>query len=80
VAPRLNGDRVTGVVLSPQGSGAAFRAAGLQPGDVLVAVNGRRIDSQAALPGLRDQLAAPGTHSVQVERGGRVTRIQIRNN
>jgi general secretion pathway protein C len=76
--PRLNGGQVTGIVLSPEGTGEAFRAAGLQPGDVLLSVGGQRITSAAQLAGLRDQLAAPGA-SVQVERGGRVTRIQLRN-
>jgi general secretion pathway protein C len=76
--PRLNGGQVTGIVLSPEGTGEAFRAAGLQPGDVLLSVGGQRITSAQQLAGLRDQLAAPGA-SVQVERGGRVTRIQLRN-
>jgi general secretion pathway protein C len=79
IQPRRNGDRLTGVVLSPQGSGEAFRAAGLQPGDVLVAVGGQRITSPEQLAGLGAKLAAPGGASVQVERGGRVTRLQLRN-
>jgi general secretion pathway protein C len=77
--PRISGDRLTGVILSPQGSGAAFRAAGLQPGDVLVSVNGQRINSVDQLGGLREQLATGRGASVQVERGGRVVRIQLRN-
>ena len=77
--PRLNGDKLTGVTLSPQGTGQAFAAAGLQPGDVLIAVDGRRITSAEQLGGLRDQLATGRGASVQVERGGRVTRIQLRN-
>ncbi|HEX8578810.1 MAG TPA: type II secretion system protein N [Allosphingosinicella sp.] len=77
--PRLNGSQVTGVTLSPQNGGAAFRAAGLQPGDVLIAVNGQRITSAEQLGALRDQLSGARGASVQVERGGRVTRIQLRN-
>jgi general secretion pathway protein C len=77
--PRMNGGKLTGVVLSPQGDGAAFRAAGLQPGDVLIGVNGKRITSAAQLAALREQLTAAGGTNVQVERGGRVTRIQLRN-
>jgi general secretion pathway protein C len=78
-APRMNGSQVTGVVLSPQGSGEAFRAAGLQPGDVLLSVGGQRITSPAQLAGLGGQIAAGNNVSVQVERGGRVTRLQLRN-
>ncbi|HEY7811497.1 MAG TPA: type II secretion system protein N [Allosphingosinicella sp.] len=77
--PRLNGSKMTGVTLSPQNGGAAFRAAGLQPGDVLIAVNGQRITSAEQLGALRDQLSGARGASVQVERGGRVTRIQLRN-
>jgi general secretion pathway protein C len=77
--PRMNGDRMTGVVLSPQGGGEAFRAAGLQPGDVLVSVGGQRITSADQVGALREQLAGGRPASVQVERGGRVTRIQLRN-
>ena len=79
IQPRLNGDRLTGVVLQPQGRGEAFRAAGLQPGDVLISVDGKRLDSPDSLAGLRERIAAPGTVNVQVERGGRVTSLQIRN-
>lgn len=76
--PRMNGDRVTGVVLRPEGAGDAFRAAGLQPGDVLIGVNGQRITSVDQLSGLREQLAGPRGATVQVERGGRMMRLQLR--
>ena len=79
LSPRINGDRLTGVVLRPIGGGAAYRASGLAPGDVLIAVNGQRIDSPDELGGLREQLATPGTVNVQVERGGRVISLQLRN-
>ena len=77
--PRINGDKLTGVVLRPIGGGAAYRASGLQPGDVLISLNGQRIDSPDELGGLREQLATPGTVNVQVERGGRVISLQLRN-
>jgi general secretion pathway protein C len=78
-APRMNGSQMTGVVLSPQGSGEAFRAAGLQPGDVLLAVGGQRITSPGQLTALGNQIGAGNGVSVQVERGGRVTTVQLRN-
>jgi general secretion pathway protein C len=73
--PRLNGSRVTGVVLQPQGSGDAFRAAGLAPGDVLLAVEGVRIASPDQLRTLAQQLGMGAT--VQIERGGRVMSLRL---
>lgn len=73
--PRMNGARVTGVVLYPQGSGEAFRAAGLAPGDVLLSIDGVRIASPDQLRALAQQLG-PGV-GVQIERGGRVMSLQL---
>ena len=73
--PRMNGGRVTGVLLYPQGSGEAFRAAGLAPGDVLLSVDGVRIASPDQLRMLAQQLG-PGV-GVQIERGGRVMSLQL---
>lgn len=78
IQPRLNGDRLTGVVLRPDGGGDAFRASGLQPGDVLIAINGQRLNNLDQLSGLREQLAGPRGANVQVERGGRVMSLQLR--
>jgi general secretion pathway protein C len=70
VAPRLSGSSVTGLVLTPKGAGTAFAAAGLQPGDVLVAVDGR------AVADIRDpasvlQALDAGAVSIAIERAGR---------
>jgi general secretion pathway protein C len=73
--PRMNGSRVTGVILHPQGSGEAFRAAGFAPGDVLLSVDGARISSPDQLRTLAQQLA--GAATVQIERGGEVTSLQL---
>jgi general secretion pathway protein C len=76
--PRMNAGRVTGVAVQPQGSGEAFRAAGFVPGDVIVAVDGRPIRSPDEVRSLGDRLGA-GLVTVQVERGGKVIRMQVRN-
>jgi general secretion pathway protein C len=76
-APRGDGGRVTGVTVSPQGSGEGFRAVGLQPGDVIVAVNGRRINSAERAQAIAAELAGARRATIQVERDGRVTTLRM---
>jgi general secretion pathway protein C len=71
MAPRMNGSQLTGVTVRPRGNEAAFRALGLAPGDVVIAVNGRRVDSAEQARGMATQLASARV-SLQVERDGRV--------
>ena len=73
--PRANGGKVTGVIVSPQGSGAAFRAAGLAPGDVIIAANGRRINNEQQARDLGSQIGS-GPLILQVERNGRVMTLR----
>ncbi|HEX8402848.1 MAG TPA: type II secretion system protein N [Allosphingosinicella sp.] len=75
--PRLNGGQVTGVTVQPQGSGVAFRAAGLQSGDVVVAVNGQPISSAEQARSIAGQLRG-GDAEVQVERNGRPVSLRVR--
>lgn len=74
LAPRAEDGRVTGLVVQPRGDGAVFRAAGLRPGDVVRAVNGRPIGSVADLSG---QLAPGARLSLEVERGGAVVPVPL---
>ena len=71
MAPRMNGSKLTGVAVSPQGKGEGFRALGLAAGDVVVAVNGRRIQSMDQAEGMATQLGSARA-TLQVERDGRV--------
>jgi general secretion pathway protein C len=75
MAPRMNGSQLTGVTVRPNGNEAGFRALGLAPGDVVVAVNGRRIRSQEQARGMATQLAADRV-TLQVERDGRVVSLR----
>jgi general secretion pathway protein C len=75
--PRMNGSAMTGVTVQPQGDGAALRAAGLAPGDVIVSVNGQRIRSPEQARSLAGQLGGQRGATVQVERNGRVEQIQL---
>lgn len=66
-APRNEGGRVTGLVLQPRDDGTMMRIAGFQPGDILIAVNGRTVSSAADIAA---QLKPGARLSVEVERGG----------
>jgi general secretion pathway protein C len=76
--PRLNGGQVTGITVQPQGSGNAFRASGLQPGDVVTSVNGQRITSADQVRAIAGQLRG-GEANVEVERGGRPVTLRVRS-
>ncbi len=73
--PRMNGAQLTGVRVEPRGSGEGFRALGLAPGDVVVAVNGRPIRSADQARGMAAQLASARV-TLQVERDGRVVTLR----
>lgn len=76
-SPRLDGRNVSGVLLQPKGDGALFRRLGLQPGDVLVSVNGTAIRSAEQVGGLAQMLEASSKASLQVERGGRLVNLSV---
>ncbi len=67
--PRLDGGRVSGLVVRPQGSGAAFRAAGLREGDIVTALGGRPVTGPGDLDRLAADFAQGGSLSITVERG-----------
>jgi general secretion pathway protein C len=77
-APRTNGGRVTGFTVNPKGNGNAFRTAGLQPGDVLVSVNGVPIKSIEDSIATISELPDGGNLTLQVERGGQVMTLNSR--
>ena len=76
-APRTENGRVTGIVVQPQGDGAAFRAAGLRPGDVIRSVGGRPIGSASDAAGLANQLTPGARIALEVERGASVVPVAI---
>jgi general secretion pathway protein C len=76
-APRTEDGRVTGIVVQPQGDGAAFRAAGLRPGDVVRSVNGRPIGSAGDAAALASQLTPGARIALEVERGANVVPVAI---
>lgn len=76
-APRNVGGRITGLLVSATGSPAVLRAAGLQDGDVVVGVNGRRITGAADAAALQSQVTPGARLSLQVERGASVIPIAL---
>lgn len=74
--PRIDGGRVTGIVVQPQGSGEALRATGLRPGDVVTSVNGQRITSAEQARSIAASLRG-GDADVEVERGGRTVVLRV---
>ena len=76
-APRTEEGRVTGIVVQPQGDGAAFRAAGLRPGDVIRSVGGRPIGSASDAAALANQITPGARIALEVERGASVVPVAI---
>lgn len=77
LAPRSEGGRVTGLVLSPQGDGKVFAAAGFRPGDIVTAINGRRVTSPADLAALSGQIVPGARLSITVERGAETLPVAL---
>ena len=73
-APRSEGGRTTGLVLSPRDDGTVLRMAGFQPGDIVVAVNGRPVSSASDIAG---QLRPGARLSIEVERGAQKIPIAL---
>lgn len=76
--PRMQGLRVNGFTVSAAGDGSALKAAGLQSGDVILAVNGSELDSLERIAGLRSQLSNATSAEIRFERGGAVQTTTIR--
>lgn len=68
--PRVDAGRVSGLVVRSQGSGNAFRQAGLRDGDVVITIAGRPVTGQSDIDRLAAQFGNGGTLSLTVERGG----------
>lgn len=68
--PRIDGGRITGMVVRSQGSGATFRAMGLKDGDVVTAAGGRAITGPGDVDRLFSGLTPGSSLSITVERGG----------
>lgn len=68
--PRIDGGRISGLVVRSQGNGTAFRAMGLKDGDVVTAAGGRAITGPGDVDRLFSGLTPGSSLSITVERGG----------
>ena len=76
--PRMQGLKVNGFTISSRGESPALAAAGLQPGDVILAVNGQALDRPDRIAALRGQLADAASAEIRFERDGAVQTTTIR--
>lgn len=67
--PRVDGGRVSGLVVRSQGTGVAFRQAGLRDGDVITTIAGRAVSGPGDIDRLVAQFGNGGTLSLTIERG-----------
>jgi len=77
--PRLTGQGVEGFVLTPGQDPALFNELGLVAGDVLLAVNGNRLDSAERARDLKDQLRTAQSIQLEIERDGKKKVIEFSN-
>ena len=67
--PRIDGGRLSGLTVRSQGTGAAFRAAGLKDGDVITSLGGRPVTGPGDLDRIGKDFAGGGNVPITVERG-----------
>lgn len=75
--PRIDGGKVSGLVVRPQGSGAIFRKVGLKEGDIVTQIGGRPVTGPGDIEALSGQFAKGGNISITVERGADVLPLVI---
>ena len=75
--PRVEGGRISGLVVRPAGSGAAFRAAGLREGDIVTEIGGRPVQGPGDIERVVSQYATGGAIALTVERGGQTLPLSV---
>ena len=75
--PRIDGGRISGLVVRSQGTGAAFRQIGLRDGDVIISVGGRPVSGADDLDRLARDYPRGGNVPLTVERGGQPVPLSI---
>jgi len=70
--PRVQGGAVNGFTVTPRGDATLLTEAGLQPGDVILAVNDTRLDGPQKMAALMRDFKPAERLSLEIERGGQV--------
>lgn len=77
ISPRREGNRLTGIILQPTDDGSTLASAGFQPGDVIISIDGERIQDMGQAATFATRMAT-GDSLVQVERGGETISVRAR--
>jgi general secretion pathway protein C len=79
LAPRVKEGRTQGYAVTPRGGGGAdmLARAGLQPGDVILAIDGSEFNAERASE-LPDELAKAEWVDLRIERGGQILNTRLR--
>jgi len=75
--PRIDGGRVTGLAVRPQGESGLFQKLGFRGGDVITQVNGHPVSGGDEVQNAAAGLAKGGNLSVSVERGAEILPLVI---
>ena len=75
--PRIDGGRISGLVVRPQGTGNLFRTAGLREGDGVTAIGGRPVTGPQDLDRVTADFASGGNIPITVERGTQTLALAI---
>jgi general secretion pathway protein C len=73
----LREGRIAGVRVYPGERAELFRRAGLQPGDLVVEINGTPVASEAGAAQFAQTLAASPSSTLRVERGGQLQELRV---
>jgi len=73
----LKDGRIAGVRVYPGERAELFRRSGLQPGDLVVEVNGTPVASEAGAAQFAQTLAASPSSTLRVERGGQLQELRV---
>jgi general secretion pathway protein C len=77
LAPRKENGRITGFAVRPGARLGVLQRAGLQPGDVIVAVNGQAFESEEKVLELSGELAGSYEAEIDYLRGGKPMKASI---
>lgn len=75
--PQVEGGRISGLVVHPQGSGALFARAGLRDGDVVTSIGGRPVTGPQDIDRVAADFAGGGAVPLVVERGSQTLPLSL---